>query len=79
MVVLDLSSSPMVDLAGARMLDAMQGALKEVGASLRLVEARAAVRDMLRAEKVDEQVGPIDRRISVADVVDEHQRSTWSA
>ena len=78
-VVLDLSSSPMVDLAGARMLDAMQAALKEAGATLRLVEARAAVRDILRAEKLEEHVGPIDRRVSVADVVDEFQRSTRSA
>ena len=78
-VVFDLSSSPTVDLAGARMLDAMQGALKEAGASLRLVEARAVVRDILRAEKLEEQVGPIDRRVSVADVLDELQRTTRSA
>ncbi len=78
-VVLDLSSSPMVDLAGVRMLDAMQSALTETGAKLRLVEARAAVRDILRAEKLEEHVGPIDRRVSVADVVDEFQRSTRSA
>ena len=78
-VVLDLSSSPTVDLAGARMLDAMQAALKEAGATLRLVEARAAVRDILRAEKLEEHVGPIDRRVTVADVVDEFQRSTRSA
>jgi SulP family sulfate permease len=79
MVVFDLSSSPMVDLAGARMLDAMQAALKEAGATLRLVDARAAVRDILRAENLEQHVGPIDRRISVADVVDEFQRSTRSA
>jgi len=78
-VVFDLSSSPMVDLAGARMLDAMQAALREAGATLRLVDARASVRDLLRAEKLDEHVGPIDRKLSVADVVDEFQRSTGSA
>ena len=72
-VVFDLSSSPVVDLAGARMLEAMQGALKESGTTLRLVEARAAVRDLLRAEKLEERIGPIDRRVSVADVVDELQ------
>ena len=75
-VVFDLSSSPMVDLAGARMLAAMQAALKDVGATLRLVDARAAVRDILRAENLEERVGPIDRRVSVADVVDELQRAT---
>jgi MFS superfamily sulfate permease-like transporter len=78
-VVFDLSSSPMVDLAGARMLDAMQAELRETGATLRLVDARAAVRDILRAEGLEEHVGPIDRRVSVADVVDEVQRSTRGA
>ena len=71
LVLFDLSSSPMVDLAGARMLKTMQGALKESGAVLRLVEARAAVRDILRAEGLEEHVGPIDRRVTVADAVDE--------
>jgi len=70
LVLFDLSSSPMVDLAGARMLKAMQAALKETGATLRLVEARAAVRDILRAEGLEEHVGPIDRRVTVADAVD---------
>ena len=70
LVLFDLSSSPMVDLAGARMLKTMQAALKDSGATLRLVEARAAVRDILRAEGLEEHVGPIDRRVTVADVVD---------
>jgi high affinity sulfate transporter 1 len=70
LVLFDLSSSPMVDLAGARMLKTMQAALRESGAALRLVEARAAVRDILRAEGLEEHVGPIDRRVTVADVVD---------
>jgi SulP family sulfate permease len=75
-VVFDLSSSPMVDLAGARMLATLQAALHEAGVPLRLVAARAAVRDILRAEGLEERVGPIDRRVSVADVVDELQGST---
>jgi SulP family sulfate permease len=69
-VVFDLSASPMVDLAGARMLETMQAALKESGATLRLVEARAAVRDILRAQGLEERVGPIDRKVTVADAVD---------
>jgi SulP family sulfate permease len=70
LVVFDLSASPMVDLAGARMLETMQAALKESGATLRLVEARAAVRDILRAQGLEERVGPIDRKVTVADAVD---------
>ncbi len=73
LIVFDLSSSPMVDLAGAHMLDAMQTELHDAGTSLRIVGARASVRDILRAEKLGDHVGPIDRRLSVADVVAEFQ------
>jgi high affinity sulfate transporter 1 len=79
LVVLDLSSSPMVDLAGARMLGTMEAALKEVGATFRLVEARAQVRDILRAEELEERVGHIDRKVSVADVIEEFQGSPRTA
>jgi MFS superfamily sulfate permease-like transporter len=73
LVLFDLSSSPVVDLAGARMLVALQAALQEAGASLRLVAAHATVRDILRAEGLEERVGHIDRKTSVADVIDELQ------
>ncbi len=75
LVVFDLSSSPMVDLAGARMLATMQAALQEAGVPLRLVTAHATVRDILRAEGLEEQVGRIDRRVSLADVIEEFQGS----
>ena len=75
LVVFDLSSSPMVDLAGARMLGALEGALQEAGVALRLVGARATVRDILRAEGLEERMGTIDRRVSLADVIDEFQGS----
>ena len=71
LVVCDLSTSPMVDLAGARMLAALQTALQAAGIRLRLVAAHAAVRDMLRAEGLEERVGYFGRRISVADAIDE--------
>jgi len=79
LVVFDLSSSPMVDLAGARMLATMQAALREAGVPLRLVGARATVRDILRAEGLEEHVGTIDRRVSLADVIEEFQGSTRKA
>jgi high affinity sulfate transporter 1 len=73
LVVLDLSSSPTVDIAGARMLRALQAGLRDEGIALRLVGARATARDILRAERLEEGVGRLDRRISVADVIDEFQ------
>lgn len=71
LLVFDLSSSPTVDLAGAKMLATMQATLQDAGVSLRLVGARASVRDILRAEGLEERVGPIDRALSLADVIDE--------
>jgi high affinity sulfate transporter 1 len=71
LVVCDLSTSPLVDLAGARMLLKLQAELEAAGVPLRLVSARAAVRDLLRAEGVAERVGYFGRRVAVADVIDE--------
>jgi sulfate permease, SulP family len=73
LVVVDLSSSPAVDVAGARMLGGLQEELASAGTSVRLVGARASVRDLLRAEGLEVHVGHIDRRITVADVIDEFQ------
>jgi high affinity sulfate transporter 1 len=71
LAVLDLSTSPYVDMAGARMLMRLQEALAKEGMQLLLAETRAEVRDMLRAEGVPEKVGSVNRHISVDDVVHE--------
>ncbi len=71
LVVCDLSTSPYVDAAGARMLCALHRDLASLGVHFRLAEAHAAVRDILRAEGLEERVGAIDRRSSVEDVIDE--------
>lgn len=71
LVVCDLSTSPHVDLAGARMLESLSDELVKRNVTLRVTDARASVRDLLRAEGVDERVGGINRFASVADVVDD--------
>ncbi len=73
LVVCDLSTSPTVDLAGVRMLATLYAELQAAGIRLRLVGARATVRDILRAEGMQDLVGYFGRRISVADVIDEFQ------
>jgi SulP family sulfate permease len=78
MIVFDLSSSPMVDLSGVRMLATLQAELQDRSVVLRLVGARASVRDLLRAEGLEGRVGHIDRRLSLADVVEEFQGSPRS-
>jgi MFS superfamily sulfate permease-like transporter len=52
-VLCDLSASPMMDLAGARMLAELYEKLRVRGVSLIVVNARGRVRDLLRAEGLD--------------------------
>ena len=68
LVVWDLSTSPYVDIAGARLLGEMQRELAARGAMLRLVDARASARDLIRKE-LGMSVGEISRRISIDDAV----------
>jgi MFS superfamily sulfate permease-like transporter len=71
LVAWDLSTSPAMDLAGTRMVLALFEELARRGITLRLVEARSSVRDILRNEGVEEKVGRIDRFRSLADVLDD--------
>ena len=70
-VVCDLSTSPVVDLAGADMLAQMYETLEKKGVRMRLAGAHGAVRDILRAEGLEERVGYFGRRMSLADLIDE--------
>jgi MFS superfamily sulfate permease-like transporter len=70
LVVWDLSTSPYVDVAGARMLAALHTDLAAAGIELRVVEAHAAVRDILRAEGLEERIGQISRKLSVDDSIE---------
>jgi sulfate permease, SulP family len=68
LVVWDLSTSPYVDIAGARLLRDVQHELADRHVELRIVEARASVRDLIR-EELGTGVGEISRRISVDDAI----------
>ena len=68
-VVWDLSSSPAVDLAGARLVGEVSQELAARNVALRLVDARASVRELLRGA-LGESVAAIDRRQSVADAIE---------
>ena len=69
LVICDLSTSPYVDLAGTRMLTRLYDDLEARNVALRVVEAHADVREVLRAEGVDARVGAISRRTSVEDAI----------
>lgn len=70
-VIWDLSTSPNVDRAGAKMIGQLYLDLKEKGILLRIANARANVRDILRNEKINKLIGEVSRQISLNDIVDE--------
>jgi sulfate permease, SulP family len=55
------------------MLEGLGAELTVAGIRLQVVEARSAVRDMLRTEGLGEKLGATNRFISVADAVDDFQ------
>jgi high affinity sulfate transporter 1 len=74
MVILDLSSSPYVDLQSAHIIGSLADELSATGIRMRVVEAHATVRERLRSEGLERQLGSVDRFTSVADVVDNYQK-----
>jgi high affinity sulfate transporter 1 len=71
LMVCDLSDSPMVDVAGARMLSRLSAELAKRNTLLRVVEAHARNRDLLRAVGLEEHVGRVGRWMSVDQAVEE--------
>ena len=71
LVLLDLSASPFVDFQATQELAKLHRDLANESCGLHIVEARASVRDALRQEGVENQVGRINRFTTVADAVEE--------
>src|SRR6516164_5812903 len=69
LAVCDLSASPFVDLAGARMLHELHRELAAHRIALRIVGARGRVRDLLRADGLSGKVGGLDRVVTLASVL----------
>jgi SulP family sulfate permease len=68
-VIWDLSTSPYIDISGARLIKKLYLDLKSKDIVLNIAEAHAGVRDILRAEGLEELTGHISRKISVNDLV----------
>jgi len=68
-VIMDLSTSPYVDTAGAKMIKRLYLDLQTKGILLRIAEALASVRDILRSEEIEHLVGHISRKDSIEDIV----------
>jgi MFS superfamily sulfate permease-like transporter len=69
MVVCDLSAAPYLDLAGCRMLHELHAELAARSTTLRIVGAHGTSRDLLRAERLEEKVGGLDRTATVESVL----------
>jgi high affinity sulfate transporter 1 len=72
LVILDLTSAPRMDLQAAGVLSSSIDELAALGTRMQIVEARAAVRERLRAEGIDVKVGNVNRFTSVDDAVKAH-------
>ena len=75
LVIGDLSNTPRVDIAGAQMLSAIQKDLESRGVQLRLAEAHARVRDLLRADGLERKVGYFGRCVSIVELVDQFEQA----
>jgi sulfate permease, SulP family len=68
-VVYDLSATPYIDVAGARMLRRLHDELAEKKIGFRVVGAHSDVRDRLRLEKLQDWLGPINRHVSLGEAM----------
>ena len=75
LIVLDLSAAPRVDLQSAQAIGDLSNELTAKGLQFQTVEARSSVRDRLRNEGVDARLGGINRFRSVADAVEDFQKT----
>ena len=71
LLLLDLSSSPWVDVAGSKMLVELSNKMKQQKIEFRIVEALATVRDMLRKQGIEQKIGHISRKVTIHDLVNE--------
>jgi len=71
LVVCDLSASPYIDLAGARILHQLHDDLGQRGVRLRVVGAHGAVRDLLRADGIVEKIGELGRLVTLENLLND--------
>ena len=79
LVVCDLSASPYIDLSGSRMLRELHDTLAARGIRLRIVGSHGWVRDLLRADGLDEKAGELGRSVTLNDLLGTVQTTTTHA
>lgn len=74
LAVCDLSTSPYIDAAGARMLEHLVEELEREGIQFKVAEAHAEAREILRATGISESLGGVSRHTALADIVEDFER-----
>jgi anti-anti-sigma factor len=74
LVVIDLSTSANIDLAGVRMLSELDEQVAQGGASLVLAEVHGDVRDLLHAEGLEKRIPGIAQRMGVATLIEQRKQ-----
>ncbi len=69
LLILEMSSSPYVDLAGSGMLYHLVQDLKNRGVGVKMVEALSNVRELLRRQGMEEIIGHISRKESIGETI----------
>jgi len=74
LAVCDLSTSPYIDAAGAKMLEQLVEELGREGIQLKVAEAHAEAREILRATGISESLGGVSRHTALVDIVEDFER-----
>ena len=69
LLIIDLSASPYVDVAGSKMLLNLARESEKNGIHIRFVSALSGVREILRKQGMEEISGPISREITIAETI----------
>ena len=69
LLILDLSSANYVDVSGARFLVQLEDELEKRNIGFRIVEALGNVRDILRAEGMEKEIGHISRKLTINEIL----------
>jgi high affinity sulfate transporter 1 len=73
LLILDLSSANYVDIAGARFMVQLKDDLAKKNVDFRIVEALGKVRDILRAEGMEKEIGHISRKDTINEIIAEFE------
>jgi sulfate permease, SulP family len=68
-LILDLSSANYVDVSGASFLIQLEDDLEKKDIGFRIVDALGSVRDILRAEGMEKEIGHISRKLTINEIL----------